>query len=164
MMVVGFLAAAFCSFPIMFFSTRSNVISFLKILHSKDEIEKSEYMLFSPDRRDNIEKISSYIQFDDKEEDKALKKKKATNLFYLYTFGVLLFIAGVSLSVDNIAIVYNAIGAICSTSIGVLLPCLFYFELVRKKKKDKKLLYYVTIVLFIAIIPFGLFSMVAQYL
>ena len=73
-------------------------------------------------------------------------------------------IAGVAISVDNIAVVFNFIGAVCSTSISVLLPCFFYFQLIRKKNKPRHELFYLTIILFSVMIPFALFSLVAQYL
>jgi amino acid permease len=111
-------------------------------------------------RSDNIEQISSYI----KSKDKVEKRKKAKQLFVLYTFLIFLMIVGVSISVDNIEAVFNIIGAICSSSIGVLLPCFFYFQLIKKKKKTRTSLYYITIAIFSIMAPFALFSIVAQYL
>jgi len=72
-------------------------------------------------------------------------------------------IVGVGISVDDIELVFNAIGAVCSSSIGVLLPCFFYFKLVSKKRKMKRFLYYVSVLIFGAMLPFAIFSVVAKY-
>lgn len=108
---------------------------------------------------DNVEMISSYIQSQDKVE----KRKKASRLFYIYTFGIFLIILGIGISVDDIEVVFNFIGAICSTSIGVLLPCFFYFMLVIKKKKERKITFYISLVIFGIMAPFAIFAVVAQY-
>lgn len=140
----------------MFFGCRNNFIALMQLLLLPSEKDKKTWRDPS---ENNIEKISSYIS----SEDRVGRRKKARKLFVIYTFGIYLVIAGVSISVDNIAVVFNAIGAICSTSIGVLLPCFFYFQLVRKKNKPRKGLFYLTIILFTVMIPFALFSLVAQY-
>ena len=64
---------------------------------------------------------------------------------------------------DDIEIVLNVIGAVCSSSIGMLLPCLFYFKLVPRKRKIKKFVYYVSILVFSVMVPFAVFSIVAKY-
>jgi amino acid permease len=73
-------------------------------------------------------------------------------------------IIGVGISVDNIEAVFNVVGAICSNSIGILLPCFFYFMLVSKKGKPKTWKYYLTWFIFIIIAPYAIFSIVANYL
>jgi amino acid permease len=72
-------------------------------------------------------------------------------------------IVGIGISVDDIEVVFNIIGAVCSTSIGALFPCFFYFKLVDKKRKTKRLLYYITIFVFMVMLPFAIFSVVAKY-
>ena len=67
----------------------------------------------------------------------------------------------VAVLVSNIEAVFNIVGAVCSNSIGVLLPCLFYFMLVHKKKKSKGIKYYLTIVIFVVMLPYALFSIIA---
>jgi hypothetical protein len=73
-------------------------------------------------------------------------------------------IVGVGISMDDIEVVFNFIGAICSSSIGVLLPCAFYFLLVHKKRKPKKFTYFISLVAFMVMLPFAIFSVVAKYL
>lgn len=58
---------------------------------------------------------------------------------------------------------FNIIGAICSTSISVLLPCFFYFILVIKKNKKRNIKFYISVVVFCIMAPFALFSVVAKY-
>lgn len=58
---------------------------------------------------------------------------------------------------------FNVIGAICSSSIGILLPCYFYFMLVIKKKRAKTLKYYVALTVFVIMAPYSIFSIVALY-
>lgn len=70
---------------------------------------------------------------------------------------------GVGISVDDIEVVFNFIGAICSSSIGVLLPCAFYFLLVQKKRKLKKMTYFISLGVFMIMLPFAIFSVVAKY-
>lgn len=71
--------------------------------------------------------------------------------------------AGVALGVDSIESVFNVVGALCSSSVCVLLPCLFYFRLVVLKKQPKGWKYYLSIAMFAIIAPYCLFSIVALY-
>ena len=91
------------------------------------------------------------------------RKKKANLHFVLYTLGIYLVIVGVALGVDDIEAVFNVIGAICSSSIGILLPCYFYFMLVIKKRQRRTLKYYVAVAVFAVMAPYSLFSVVALY-
>jgi amino acid permease len=38
---------------------------------------------------------------------------------------------GLAMALDDIEVVFNAVGAICATSIGMLLPCYFYVRLTK---------------------------------
>jgi len=72
-------------------------------------------------------------------------------------------IVGVAVGVDSIEAVFNFIGAICSSSIGFLLPCFYYVMLIKKKKQPKTIKFYVSFVLLVVMTPYSLFSMVALY-
>jgi hypothetical protein len=72
-------------------------------------------------------------------------------------------IVAIGVSVDDIEIVFNLIGAISATSIGVLLPCFFYFMLVIKKNKARNVKFYLSIGVFLIMAPFAIFSIVANY-
>lgn len=72
-------------------------------------------------------------------------------------------IVGVALAVEDIEAVFNVIGAICSTSIAILLPCFFYVRLIIMKKQKKGIKYYVSIVLGCIMGPYALFSIAALY-
>jgi amino acid permease len=72
-------------------------------------------------------------------------------------------IVGIGISVDDIEVVFNFIGAICSTTIAILLPCFFYFMLIIKKNKPRNIKFYISITFFVIMVPFAIFSVVAQY-
>jgi amino acid permease len=91
------------------------------------------------------------------------RRKKANRLFYVYTFCIYAVIVGTGVALDDIEAVFNIIGAVCSTSIAVLLPCFFYFMLILKKNKKRNIKFYVSIVIFAIMIPFAIFSVVAKY-
>ena len=84
-------------------------------------------------------------------------------LFVVYTLLIYAVVIGVAMGVDDIEIVYNAIGAICSTSIVVVLPCLFYVRLIKKNNKAKGLRYYSSWILMIVMTPYSIFSIIALY-
>jgi amino acid permease len=76
---------------------------------------------------------------------------------------IYLVIVGVGMGVDDIEAVFNVIGAICSSSIGTILPCFFYFRLIVQKKQKKTLNYYIAWVIFVIITPYSIFSVIALY-
>ena len=91
------------------------------------------------------------------------KKKKARFEFMLFTTILYLLIVGVALGVDNLLAVFNIIGAVSSTSIGILMPCFFYFRLVQIKGSARSWKYYSSIVTLLVMVPYAIFSMVALY-
>lgn len=72
-------------------------------------------------------------------------------------------IVTIGVILNDIEAVFNIIGAVCSTSICVLLPCFFYFVLVIKKGKKKNIKFYISGAIFCIMAPFALFSIVAKY-
>jgi amino acid permease len=68
------------------------------------------------------------------------------------------------MGVEDIESVFNIVGAICSTSIMILLPTLFYVRLIGKKKQQKGVKYYLSIVIFGVMAPYALFAIIAQQL
>jgi len=91
------------------------------------------------------------------------KKKRANLHFILYTFGIYLVIVGVALGVDDIEAVFNVMGAICASSISILLPCFYYIMLMRKQGQQKTVKYYVAIAVLAVMTPYSIFSVVALY-
>lgn len=91
------------------------------------------------------------------------KKKRAQAHFILYTVLIYLVVIGVAVGVEDIKPVFNIVGAICSTSIAILLPCLFYFKLIQKNQQRKSWMYYTAIVIFCVMGPYAIFSIVALY-
>ena len=59
---------------------------------------------------------------------------------------------------------FNVVGAVCSTSIGMLMPALFYFRLIDKKRQPRGLRYYLSWIVFVVMIPFALFCILAEYI
>lgn len=78
----------------------------------------------------------------------------------LVVFGL---IVAVGLSVEDITIVFNAVGAICSTSNIFFLPCIFYIMLVKKKGKTRKPTFYIAIAIFSIMVPFAIYTVIAKY-
>lgn len=76
---------------------------------------------------------------------------------------VFALIVAVGLSVEDITIVFNAVGAICSTSNTFFLPCIFYVALIKKKEKTRKVTYYIAISIFTLMIPFAIYTVIAKY-
>ncbi len=70
----------------------------------------------------------------------------------------------VGIVVDDIEAVFNIIGAVCSTSIGILLPCFFYFMLIIKKNKKRTFKFYISLLVFGIMAPFAVFSVIAKYI
>ena len=67
------------------------------------------------------------------------------------------------MGVESIESVFNIIGAICSTSVSILMPCFFYFKLIKMRKQPKNVKYYISIALVCIMTPYAIFSMVALY-
>lgn len=81
----------------------------------------------------------------------------------MYTVLIYLVVIGVAVGVEDIKPVFNIVGAICSTSIAILLPCLFYFKLIEQQEQRKSWIYYTSIVIFCVMGPYAIFSIVALY-
>ena len=75
-------------------------------------------------------------------------------ILYLITIGA-------AMGLDDIEVVFNAVGAICSTSIALLLPCFFYIRLVNLKGQPKNIKYYLAIAIICIMGPYALFSIIA---
>ena len=91
------------------------------------------------------------------------KTKRARIHFIVFTTILYLIIVGVALGIDNLLAVFNILGAVSSNSIGILLPCFFYFRLIQIHKCPKSWKYYLAIITFSIMIPYALFSIIALY-
>jgi hypothetical protein len=67
------------------------------------------------------------------------------------------------MAVDDIEILFNALGAICAASVCPLLPCYFYFRLVLIKKQPKRIKFYLAVVILFVMTPYSIFSIVCLY-
>jgi Mn2+/Fe2+ NRAMP family transporter len=70
----------------------------------------------------------------------------------------------ISATVNDISNVFNIVGAISLNSIAFIFPPMFYIFLVKKKNKKRKLHYYVAWFLFCCFIPFGIFSVLINFM
>lgn len=75
-------------------------------------------------------------------------------ILYLVTIGA-------AMGLDDIEVVFNAVGAICSTSIALLLPCFFYVRLIILKGQPKNIKYYLAIAIMAVMAPYAIFSIIA---
>jgi p-aminobenzoyl-glutamate transporter AbgT len=73
-------------------------------------------------------------------------------------------IVGVAMGVEDIQAVFNVVGAICSSSTGVLLPVFLYVRLVVVKKQRKTWKYFIGTAVLAVLIPYCLFSVAALYI
>jgi hypothetical protein len=67
-------------------------------------------------------------------------------------------------TVDNIEDVFNVTGALAANATAFIIPPLFYVLLIHKKNKPRKIQYYLSAVMFLFFIPFGIFSVVNNFL
>ena len=71
---------------------------------------------------------------------------------------------GVAVGVNDIEVVFNALGGITISALAPLLPCLFYFSLVIQKKQPKGCKFYLSIIIFSIMTPYSLFSVISLYI
>lgn len=77
------------------------------------------------------------------------------------TFILFAAIMVVAITVGELGVTFNIVGAVASNSIGFILPALFYFVLIHKKKKPKNVNFYAAIAMFCIAIPFGVMAIVS---
>lgn len=118
---LSFIISVYLAFPIMFFAGRNNCVALLKLIF----LGANEPV---PQGRDELEHIGSIVG------DMGTRKKRkyVRAHFVMYTVVIYLVVIGVAVGVEDIKPVFNIIGAICSTSIAILFPCLFYIKLIDK--------------------------------
>lgn len=156
-MNIVFLSSVLCSFPIIFFGARNNLIALVKVMQMKSEIEHKDARS-SRFIRSGIEEISDYIQ-----ETNTLKKKRLVKItFFVLTFLLYGAILASAILIGNLGKVFNLVGAIASNSIGFIFPTLFYIMLIKKKNRPKRIHFYIAVLLFFTAVPFGIFSVVAE--
>lgn len=71
---------------------------------------------------------------------------------------------GIAIGVKNIEDVFNLVGAVASNAIGYIFPCMFYYLLIKYKKKKITPSYYIAAGLFYFFIPFGIFAVITNYI
>lgn len=151
------MISLYFAFPIMFFGGRNNFIAMAKLVMTKKGDGKPQARRAA----DEVEEISSYISPERNLEE---RRKKAKLYFLVYTLGLFAVTIGLAMALDDIEVVFNAVGAICATSIGMLLPCYFYIRLIKIKEQPVNFKYYLAIAVFCVMGPYALFSMIALHL
>jgi amino acid permease len=148
---ISYLVSIFCAFPIMFFSCRNNFIVLVKLATTRNRrvaALKREEELEDEGREALLQEAS---------------RKKERGYFLACTVLIYLVVVAVAFGVDDIEVVFNAIGSLCSSALSPLLPCFFYFQLVRMKQKPKAVTYYAAIAIFSIILPYSIFSIISLY-
>ena len=69
-----------------------------------------------------------------------------------------------AVTVGDLGVIFNIVGAVASNSIGFILPSLFYIVLVIKKKKPKTFNFIGGAVLLCLAVPFGVFAVVCEFI
>ena len=70
----------------------------------------------------------------------------------------------VAITVGELGVTFNIVGAVASNSIGFILPALFYIMLIHKKKKPKSINFYASVAMFCIAIPFGVLAIVSEFI
>jgi amino acid permease len=152
----SFLSSIFFAFPIMFFSCRNNFIAIFKLVTNQPEKKAKNWR----DEENVDEEVSEYTRDEGREE----RRRKAKLRFLAFTAVIYVVIVGVALGVDDIEAVFNVVGAICSSSVCILLPTFFYIRLVHIKNKSKTWKYYLSCAILAVLTPYCLFSVAALYI
>jgi len=110
--------------------------------------------------RSCVEEISEYI-IDD---SKARKKRKARIIFYLLTLALFATIVVLAVTIGRLGPIFNLVGAIASNSIGFILPTLFYMMLIWRKKRERRVHFRASLILFCTAVPFGIFAVITEFI
>ena len=71
---------------------------------------------------------------------------------------------GIAIAVTDIEDVFNIVGAVASNSIAFVFPTLFYIFQVKRKSKNKTIIYYISWVILCFFIPLGVYAIVSNLL
>ena len=75
-----------------------------------------------------------------------------------------MLVLAVGALLDDVAVVFNILGALSSSSMCLILPSFFYFSLVRKYEKPKQAKYYLAWTMFWFFILFGIFAVATNFI
>ena len=163
----GFLVSNFATYPLMFFGCRNTFIAIIQVCTHRSKPARSQITSSSEASGSwrapselSSQMSSEYVESDERKQ----RKKRESRQFLLFTLLLYLIIMGVAVTVDSIEAVFNVLGAISGTSLAVVMPGFFYVNLVRRKEKKKWCRWYVAWVLMGVMVPFAVFSIVANYL
>lgn len=77
---------------------------------------------------------------------------------------IFIVVVVIAMFVNNIESMFNLVGSISCSCQAMLFPLYFYVKLIYKKNKEKRAIYYVSLILLVAMTFFSIFSIVALYL
>ena len=92
------------------------------------------------------------------------RRKKDAIEYYIFTAVLHIIITILAIVFQDIEDVFNVIGAISASAINFWFPSIFYFQSVKKKRKEKKSTYYMSWALLWFFVPFGIFAVVSNYI
>ena len=151
---LSIIISVFCSFPLVYFVARNNLISTIKII-----IKICNENCLRPNEFDDENRNEGNIQFLD--ENNGVQEED--RLFFLLSrIPQYLFVLFCGAFFNDLALVLNILGAIASNAICLLLPSSFYFLLIRKYVKPKKTTYYLAWAMFLFFSAFGIFAVYAN--
>ena len=152
----GFLVSLFCALPIIFFTSKNNFMALLKVCTTREKPKG-----WRPhDDSDNIDDVSSFVE----STEKTARRRKAKVAYVVQTLVLYLCLLTVGYLVDSLEEVLNLVGAVGCASISIILPAYYYIRLVGLRGKAKTYKYYVAWGMFLFMIPFTIFSVVALYI
>jgi amino acid permease len=155
---VCFLLSIACAYALMFFGCRNNCIAILNLVGRS--VGKDNY-----GKVDSDGVISEELYLEATASKSRKERLKRKNLqFYVTTLAIHVAVSTIAVFLNNIEDILNLIGAICENLIAIILPCLFYAMLLRKQRKPRTRTYYFTIAVVAVITPYGLFTIVANYI
>ena len=85
-------------------------------------------------------------------------------MFYIYTLSLYSVCVIITIAVTSLAAIFNIVGAIASSLISFIVPYMFYFFLIKRKKKPRNIHYFLSLAGIIVFIPLGILSVVSLYL
>ncbi len=126
-MNISYLLSILFNVVLMFFTCKNNFISIFNIIrkrNKKNKKKKGQLINGSDERNDEEDDDTSSNR-----EEKIVQANKEYKIFTVILYGI--FVIS-SLFLDQLQYLFSFLGAVCSTTMVILLPCLFYVMLIIK--------------------------------
>lgn len=77
---------------------------------------------------------------------------------------IFIVVVAIAMFVNNIESMFNLVGSISCSCQAMIFPLYFYVKLIYKKNKEKRPIYYISLILLVTMTLFSIFSIVALYI